>query len=130
MSDTVTTQPRTRAPVIIGWVLQILLALIYLAAAAAKLLAVPMMVAVFEQIGFGQWFRIVTALVEIAGAVALLVPGFAGPGALWLACTMAGAIIAHLTALHTPAIPPAVLLLLDLAVGWLRRNQIRALIGR
>jgi hypothetical protein len=56
--------------------------------------------------------------------------GLAGPAALWLGCTMIGAIIAHLTALHTPAVPPAVLLLLNLVVAWLRRDQILALIGR
>jgi uncharacterized membrane protein YphA (DoxX/SURF4 family) len=130
MSNAVIAQPGTRAPVIVAWVLQGLLALIYFAAAGAKLSGVPMMVDVFEQIGFGQWFRFVTAFVEIGGAVAMLVPGLAGPASLWLGCTMIGAIIAHLTVLHTPAGPPAVLLLLNLIVAWLRRNQIWALIRR
>lgn len=33
-----------------------------------------MMVALFEQLGFGQWFRVVTGLVEIIGVLALLYP--------------------------------------------------------
>jgi hypothetical protein len=37
-----------------------------------------MMVESFDRIGLGQWFRIVTGLVEIVGAVALLVPGKEG----------------------------------------------------
>jgi len=60
-----------------AWVLQGLLAAAFLAAGGAKLAGVPMMVQIFDQIGMGQWFRIVTGLVEVAGAVALLVPGFA-----------------------------------------------------
>jgi uncharacterized membrane protein YphA (DoxX/SURF4 family) len=130
MSNAVTAQPSTRAAGIAAWGLQLVLALIYFAAAGAKLSGVPMMVDVFEQIGLGQWFRFVTAFVEIGGAVALLVPGLAGPASLWLGCTMIGAIIAHLTVLHTPALPPAVLLLLNLVVAWLRRDQIFQLMGR
>ena len=38
----------------------------------------------FEQIGLGQWFRVATGVVEVTGAVALLVPGLASIGALWL----------------------------------------------
>jgi len=88
-----------------AWVLQGLLAAAFLAAGGAKLAGVPMMVQIFDQIGMGQWFRIVTGLVEVAGAVALLVPGFAALGAAWLGATMFFAVLTHLFVLHTSAMP-------------------------
>ena len=42
-----------------GWALKIVVALVFLAAGGSKLAGVEDMVAVFDQIGFGQWFRYV-----------------------------------------------------------------------
>jgi len=58
-----------------AWTLQGILAAAFLAAGFAKLAGVPFMVELFEQIGLGQWFRVATGVVEVTGAVALLVPG-------------------------------------------------------
>ena len=66
---------RSQTAHIAAWVLQVLLALVFLAAAGAKLASVPMMVQSFEEIGLGQGFRYVTAIVEIVGAIALLYLG-------------------------------------------------------
>ncbi|MGU3285138.1 DoxX family protein [Methylobacterium mesophilicum] len=131
MSQTLTASPApSRKLNIVAWSLQVLLALVFLAAGGAKLAGVPMMVQVYDLIGVGQWFRIVTGLVEVAGAIALLVPGYAAFAALWLTCTMAGAIVAHLTVLPTPAAPAAVLLVLTAFLAWLRRDQVLAVFGR
>jgi uncharacterized membrane protein YphA (DoxX/SURF4 family) len=111
----------------VAWVLQVLLAAVFLAAAGAKLASVPMLVQVFDQIGVGQWFRFVTAIVEIAGAIALLVPGFAALGALWLGATMFFATLTHVAILHTSAAPAMVLLVLTLILAGLRRDQLWAL---
>lgn len=130
MSLALTASPApTRARTVSAWALQGLLALVFLAAGGAKLAGAPMMVQVYDLIGVGQWFRIVTGLVEVAGAVALLVPGFAGLAALWLAATMLGAVIAHLVVLPTPAAPAAVLLVLTATLAWLRRDQTRSVLG-
>src|SRR5689334_8833738 len=99
-----------------AWILQVLLALAFLAAAGAKLAAIPMLVQEFNLIGLGQWLRYVTAIVEIIGAFALLVPGFAAYGALWLAITMFFATLAHLLAMHNDPTPAIVLLVLNLIV--------------
>jgi len=107
-----------------SWVLQGLLAAAFLAAGGAKLLGVPMMVQIFDQIGMGQWFRIVTGLVEVAGAVALLVPGFAALGAAWLGATMFFAVLTHFFVLHSSATPAVILLALNALVVWLRRDQL------
>ena len=121
---------RSRTAHIAAWVLQVLLALVFLAAAGAKLASVPMMVESFEQIGVGQGFRYVTAIVEIVGAIALLSPRITALGGLWLAATMTGATIALLTRLPTSPAPALVLLALCLTVVWLRRDQIAGLMGR
>ena len=65
-----------------AWALQGLVAAAFLAAGSAKLAGIPFMVDLFQQIGLGQWFRVVTGAVEVTGAVALLIPGLASVGAL------------------------------------------------
>lgn len=131
VADGVANYPaRSRIANIAAWTLQILLALAFLAAGAAKLASVPMLIQEFEQIGLGQEFRYITAAVEIIGAIALLAPRTTALGALWLAATMTGATIAHLTRLHTSPMPALVLLTLCLVVAWLRRDQISGLLGR
>ena len=107
-----------------AWVLQGLLAAAFLAAGGGKLLGAAMMVQIFDQIGMGQWFRIVTGVVEVVGAVALLIPGFAALGAAWLGSTMFFAVLTHLFILHSSAIPAVVLLALNVLVVWLRRDQL------
>ena len=112
-----------------AWVLQGLLAAAFLAAGGAKLAGVSMMVQIFDQIGMGQWFRIVTGLVEVIGAVALVVPGFAALGAAWLGATMFFAVLTHLFILHSSAMPALVLLTLNVLVVWLRRDQLVAVLA-
>jgi uncharacterized membrane protein YphA (DoxX/SURF4 family) len=113
-----------------AWTLQGIIAAAFLAAGAAKLAGVPFMVDLFNQIGLGQWFRVVTGVVEIAGAVALLVPGLASIGALWLGGTMVGAVATHLFVLHTSPVPAIVLGVLNALVVYLRRDELAALLHR
>ena len=111
-----------------AWTLQGILAAAFLAAGFAKLAGVPFMVDLFEQIGLGQWFRIATGIVEVAGAIALLVPGLASIGALWLGFTMVCAVATHVFVLHTSPVPAIVLGVLNAVVRYLRRNEVVALL--
>jgi putative oxidoreductase len=113
-----------KGKVFTSWVIRILLAVAFLGAGGAKLAGVPMMVEVFDQIGMGQWLRYVTALVEIAGAIALFVPALTAFAALGLAVTMFFAVLAHIFILPTPAVPALVLMVLALAVVWLHRDRL------
>ena len=113
-----------------AWALQGIIAAAFLAAGAAKLAGVPFMVDLFAQIGLGQWFRVVTGAVEVIGAVALLVPGLASLGALWLGGTMVGAVATHLFVLHTSPVPAIVLGVLNALVVYLRRDELAALLHR
>jgi putative oxidoreductase len=118
---------QSRAVTIIVWILQILAAGAFLSAGIPKLLGVPMMVDMFNQIGVGQWFRYVTGGIEVGSAFLLLLPGRALFGAILLACTMVGAILTHFLVLHTPPTGPVGLLILVIIIAWLRRDQIRVL---
>jgi putative oxidoreductase len=108
---------------IVVWILQILAAAAFLGAGGGKLAGVPPMVAMFEKIGVGQWFRYVTGFFEMIGAIGLFIPRLSMFAALLLACVMVGAIISHLTVLGGSPLAPIVLLLLTLAIAWLRSRE-------
>ena len=110
------------------WCVQVLLALAFLGAASGKLLGKPEMVALFDAVGIGQWFRIVTGLLELAGAVLIVVPKTRSIGASVLAGVMAGAIATHLFVLHNAPTAPLVLLLLTSFVLWGRRQELLRLV--
>ena len=81
------------------------------------------MVALFDAVGIGQWFRYVTGSLEVLGALVLIVPGKTAFGAVLLACVMVGAVVAHLTVLHTAPTAPLVLLALTALISWGRSSQ-------
>jgi putative oxidoreductase len=81
---------------ILTWIIRILLATAFVMAGGSKLSGVPAMVAEFDKIGLGQWFRYLTGLTEISGAILLLIPATGLWGALVLVATMCGAVATHL----------------------------------
>jgi uncharacterized membrane protein YphA (DoxX/SURF4 family) len=101
-----------------------LLTAAFLAAGLAKLAGVEMMVGTFDQIGWGQWFRYVTGIIEVGGAVLLWVPGLQAIAAAALLCTMVGAVIAHLTILGPSAVPAIILGLLAAVTLWADRTRV------
>jgi|ERR1035438_2397284 putative oxidoreductase len=81
-------------------------------------------VAFFAQIGIGQWFRYCTGIVEIVGALLLLIPRTVTAGLVLLACTMAGAFLIHIFVMGHPA--NAIItgaFLGGLVVFWLTRHD-------
>ena len=106
------------------WGAQIVLAGMFLLAGGSKLAGAAAMVALFDAIGVGQWFRYLTGTIEIVSAVALLVPSLAAFGAIALVPTMVGAVATHLFIVGGSPAAPAVLLLGSLAVAWVRRDQL------
>ncbi|MGH9629114.1 MAG: DoxX family protein [Bryobacteraceae bacterium] len=107
--------------VIAAWILQVLAALAFLMAGVSKLAGAPDMVAVFDQVGIGQWFRYLTGLLEVTGAVGLLIPRFTYYAALLLSAVMIGAILSHLTVVSGSPAAAIVLLLITATIAWLRR---------
>jgi putative oxidoreductase len=116
---------RSRSVTYVVWTLQILAAAMFLMAGISKLAGAPDMVQAFSLLGLGQWFRYLTATIEIASAVLLLIPPLAVFGALALAATMIGAVIAHLTILGGSPVAPILLLAATMTIAWIRSEQFR-----
>jgi uncharacterized membrane protein YphA (DoxX/SURF4 family) len=114
------------------WVLQILLGLFFIfASAAPKLFGQADAVRIFDEIGFGQWFRYAVGLCELAGGIGLMIPRLAGLAAFGLAIVTFGAALTQAFILSAPAVAifPAVLCVVFLLIAWGRWPQTRALLG-
>lgn len=107
----------------LAWILAILLALLFSYVGGAKLAGNPNMVQEFAQIGFGQWLRYFTGILEVSGGIGVLIPKLRFWAALQIAIVMVGATVTNLSVLHIPVLAglTAVLLALALALAWLRR---------
>ena len=110
-----TADRRARRLDAIMWLLRIALALIFVVVGFVKIPGSihPMWVRLFERIGFGQWFRYFTALVEIVGGMLMLVPSATLVSGLLLACTMVGALLVHIFVIGVGAQTVVVLALLS-----------------
>jgi putative oxidoreductase len=111
------------------WALRVVLGLTFLAVGTTKLTGTGQTVEYFAAIGWGQWFRHVTGLLDIAGAALLFVPQWTCYGAIVLACSVGSATLISLTLLQgnpTWGGPemvsvPLVLTLLAAVLAWLTR---------
>ncbi len=107
-------------------VVRALLTLAFAAAGLAKLAGAEMMVQTFDAVGFGQWFRYVTGLIEVGSAILLWIPGLQVVGAGLLVATMAGALLAHVLVLGmSTSLPAVVLILLALVIFYHHRADAR-----
>jgi len=79
------------------------------------------MVDLFASLGFGQWLRYVTALVELGGGILLLLGRLQHLSAMALAVIMVGATDASVVVFDRSPIPPFLTLLALLVVAWKRR---------
>ena len=104
------------------WTLQVLVALVLLAAGSGKLVGSAAMVALFDAIGIGQWFRYLTGSIEVVSAILLLIPSLAFFGALLLVPTMVGAVVTHLFIVGGNPTPAFVLGVAAVAIAWTRRR--------
>ena len=124
MSDNITATRSTasgRPLNILLWCIQALLALEFVAVSSAKLMGMQEMVQLFTALDLGPWFRYVTGILELAGAVLIVVPRTRRIGAGLLATIMLGAIIVHVFILQVPPTAPVVLFLLSGFVVWGQR---------
>ena len=109
---------------------RLLLPAMFMFVGGLKLTGAPELVALFDAIGIGQWFRYVTGSIEVVSAVALLVPSWAAFGALLLIPTMVGAVFTHLFIVGGSPVPATVLLIGSLAIAWARRDQLASVLSR
>ncbi|ANY05323.1 DoxX family protein [Pseudonocardia sp. HH130630-07] len=128
---TTTTPARRTRPAVATvalWVLQVLLAVVFAFIALPKMMGDPIALPPFELVGLGTTGMVVVGWLELAGAVALLVPRLCGLAALCQIPLMVGA--TGLTAIQDPGLVtiPAVTLVLVLVVAWFRRHDVAALV--
>ena len=94
------------------WLPRVAVALLFILVGKSKFSAQSTWIRTFEQIGFGQWLRYLTGSMQMAGAIAVLIPRTFLLGIAMLACTMLGAVVAWIFLLGAPlnAIFPGALL--------------------
>lgn len=118
----VATAPRAVGIAVL--VLRILLALFFVFIAAKNLSGDAQIANDFQRFGFPDWFRVAVAILQLAGAALLFVPGFTWVGCGVLAFVLLGAVVSHVR--HDPiqtALSPVVFLAL---VGLLAYASRRA----
>ncbi|MGW0559123.1 DoxX family protein [Streptomyces sp. NPDC003016] len=105
--------------------LQILLALFFaVPSASPKLVAHSSAAESFDRIGFGDWFMYLVGGLELAGAIALLIPVLSGVAAPALGALMVGAFFTQLMAFDGEnAATPLILLVPLAAIAWSRRHH-------
>lgn len=106
-------------------VLRILLALFFaVPSASPKLIGHSSAAEGFDKIGFGDWFMYVVGGLELAGAVALLIPVLSGAAALALGALMVGAFVTTLMVFDGQnAAMPLILLVSLIAIAWACRHR-------
>ncbi len=120
MSDELTA-PSGRRRMIIIWIVTVLLLLGFGGAGLAKVMGAEPMVQALASYGLPTWFITLLGVGEVVGAIGLLVRPVSSLAALGLAAIAFGAIVNH--AVNPPfmmAIPAIILLVLSLAVVWMR----------
>jgi uncharacterized membrane protein YphA (DoxX/SURF4 family) len=101
------------------WVLSILMAAMFLFAGLTKLMGAEMHVVNFDRWGYPLTFMYVVGLIEVAGALLLLIPRLASYAALLLSVNMLGANLTHIAAgEYTMLVMPLMLLAFLVVVAW------------
>jgi putative oxidoreductase len=114
---------------IIAWILQILLAVAFIASGGNKFLHLADTVKGFGGMGFPGWFAYFIAGAEVLGGIGLLVPHLVRPAALGLILVMLGAAYTHATKIPGGLLPkglPALGLLVLLIVVYMLRRPVAA----
>jgi putative oxidoreductase len=99
-----------------------LVAVAFIVAGSANLAGTPSAIEMFKAVEGGQWLRYLAALVEVAGAAMLLLPGLIGLGALLLAATMFCVLLGHIFGLGDTPVDTVVLFVASSAILWFHRR--------
>lgn len=112
----------SKAVNISSWVLVVLLALGFLLAGVGKLTGAQ--TAMFQGWGYAPWFAILIGVLEMAGAIGLLIPKMTRLAIYGLSGLMLGACYTHLAnAEAAQLIRPLLFMAVLWVVWWLRRKR-------
>ena len=122
---TVTTDDRAGRWRSIGsWALRILLALAFAGSGVFKLTGRPAVIDEFARVGFGQWLRYFTAVLELGGALLLVLPRTIVFGALILGGICVGAFFAQVFRLHINILHTIAFGAIFAGIAWAYRAQL------
>jgi putative oxidoreductase len=113
------------------WVLQVLAALVFVTASLPKLAASEQAVQGFADIGFGVTGMYVIGVLELLGAIGLLVPRLCGLAGAALVALMVGAVLVTWLTLGPAMVAmPGVTLVVVAVIAWGRRGRTVELVRR
>ena len=115
-----TIESRQRLGLLCVEFVEVLLAGVFFLVGGAKLVGTPEMVALFRDVGLGQWFRYVTGGIEVVGAALLVIPFLAGISVIMLGSVMIVATLIELFVLHRPPVAALACLAAHTFVAWAR----------
>jgi putative oxidoreductase len=114
-----TSQTAGKARRVITWILRVLLGVAFLGIGIEKVTGTMGTIPFFDAIGWGQWFRYSSGVLDIAGGLLILVPRWTSIGALIITCTVGlGTYLCYAKDLFNPLFP-AVMTLLAATLAWL-----------
>lgn len=114
---------RAKTKNLIAWIFSILLVLSFLLAGVPKLFVVTGWLDKFTRWGYPRWLLPLIGLLEVGGAILVLIPRFAIYGVGVLIAVMLGAAYTHVANREGLAVVrPLIFLCFLVAVGWLRRK--------
>ena len=108
---------------VIGWALSVLLALGFLAAATGKLTGAA--TRMFAHWGYASWFATLIGIIELIGAIGLLVPFTMRYAVSGLTVIMLGAAYTHLANHEGLQVMRPVIFLVVMWVAWWLRQPAR-----
>jgi len=119
------TEPASRIDTLTKWMPRVAVAIAFLSIGFSKFEAQSIWIRTFNEIGFGDWFRYLTGLIQVAGALLVLIPKTCLIGIALLSCTMVGAAFFWVFLLHAPgnAVIPLLVLMPLLVVGFQARRS-------
>lgn len=106
------------------WTLQGLVAGIFFTAGIAQLVGVRAEVLLFSEIGLGQWLRVATGIIQVAGAISLVSTRAASVAGATLSIIIIGAVVASFTVLAINPVPLIAVGVLSSLVAVLRRDTL------
>jgi uncharacterized membrane protein YphA (DoxX/SURF4 family) len=129
--ETVSIAGRPSRPVLYTiWALRIVLGLAFILFALMKLSGREAMIAEFDAVGLGQWFRYFTATLELIGGILVLIPSVSVFGAILMLVVDLGALVAQVTILHIDWIHTVVIAALVALLIYLQRGTLARVISR
>ena len=118
--------PYSQSDTATNFAIRISVALVFVLTGFDKFLQSPEWDQVFKAIGWGDWFRYFTGIVEMAGGLMFLLPATTTVGTALLTAAMIGAMTFHIAVLRQPAnilFPGAYLVGVLLAYQVLRSKE-------